>query len=1618
MSRRILALLLCIILIITACTKKDNTEVNQPAEVEKEYDEDKFELTALKSDKQGIDNSTSFQLVSKDNISKNYVKKNLQIVPEKEFKIEEISNTVFNIIPLNSLENDKIYQVKLNDEPYEYSWAFQTKKEFKVESTIPGNDSNYVPVHSGIEMYFSLGNLKDIDEYFEIVPEVEGRFIKNESSVIFAPEKLENNTKYTVTIKKGFGLDDGSEELKEDYVLSFKTEPDELAKIYFENPLINIAEGNVKAIGANINNQYNNEEFTINIYQYKSDDEFASDINKYAATGKFPEDVKNGSRLTNINTISQKPFVDTEFSYSSKALFELPGELKKGYYLLEFSVEGTSSYLFMQINDMMLYNAIFGEQILVYAIDSITSKGIKNAGVFLNGEKIGVTDENGALAINKKAEDYKTIFMRLEADGYNDFIYADGELFKYYYYRDMNYAAEYFRYIDTDRPVYMPTDTVNVWGFARRRHEGAVNKVRIDLVETYTGMAVDSKEADLTDIGTYETKFELKNAASGGLRIDVYDNDFQISSQYVEVRKYTKPLYTMSGELSKKVMYSGDDLTYKINADFFDGNPVPDLKVRVNTYGYGGYGFIDYSNKEEEVILSENGEKTFNINTAVSSMSWRPVTVNISSYNKEAEDMAVNLYDSFSVFPKHKMLEVDRNTDNPTTIDIMLHDLVIKDYNEDNIDLSSLRGNPLDGEVNVMITEYYYEKEKIGEHYDFINKVNQVIYDYKRVQNTVYWENINVVAGIANVQIPDFDKDRSYKIIASYYGDVNGTIEEEVNINGRFRPYNRLSYSLEKNDDKEYYRLNENVGMELLYDNAAVNDIDNDNLILLFARNGLVDYINFDSTKIQFPFKEDYISRVSIQGIYIKNGYMYPVDNYIAYDVTERQMYFDVATDKEEYKPGEEATFSIHAFDENKRPCVADINISVVDEAYFAVFEKNVNTLNDLYFGPYRYAWYPGVIKSYLSNVDPYTDGPSMAEMGGGGGNDNAFRDDFDDTTAFTSVTTDKDGKATVKFKLPDNLTSWRITYQGISDKLYVGSGKKNITVGLPFFVDLIMGEEYLKDDNINVSLRTFGISAVAGEEVEYSVSVVNKETGKKTDVNTKGVIGDYTNALLGKLDEGIYEIYVTAGSKNNKDAIKEEFSVVESYVYFNNTDYYKLTEQTVLDEVYSNPVITLFNESRSDFYNSLDLISSGGGRRIDQTVCSLIAKKYINDYFKTNIDFSEEEFRAKISEYESSVNQGYMGYKLLPYSEEDIEITVKLANLVDDEYLNTKFKVCFENTLKRTEDYNTDVSAALWGLSKYKEPVLLKIYDLLDNNESNLENRDKIYLSLALAELGDKKTANKYYKEFINGSSKSGDYLYYDNKQNDTDNYEITALLSVLGGKLKNFDTGDKLFRYIYNKPSKNTLSNFEQLIYIMNRDIMKLDEIKDLSGEVTVTADGTKKTYKLKLFDRESFAIAKDKIKDIKFSGIKGSIACKVDALGNKDDLDKNKSDEMSINISYELSGTASEQKEYNQSDLVTVTITPSIAPAVEYGSYEITYVVPSGFRYVRAGIEDYMAYVDGQKLTFYYHYDKDQPVRPIEFYMQAAQKGEYTVDYAVIKESLEAKLNYVDKTSLTIN
>ena len=242
---------LCALMILTSCNKQNNkineTNLSIDNNISNIVTSQSYELIALKSDKQGIELSSAFQLSSDKDIDKSFIKENLQIIPDIDYELKKVSSTIYNVIPSSGLENNKIYQVKLNNTNIPYSWAFQTKKQFSVENTIPTDKSSYVPINSGIEMYFNMSNFETIDEYFSISPQVEGKFLYNDKNVVFVPKDgLKDGKRYTVTIKKGFGVKDSSEELLEDFVFSFDVNSNNSEIPYHGEEIINIYDTNSK----------------------------------------------------------------------------------------------------------------------------------------------------------------------------------------------------------------------------------------------------------------------------------------------------------------------------------------------------------------------------------------------------------------------------------------------------------------------------------------------------------------------------------------------------------------------------------------------------------------------------------------------------------------------------------------------------------------------------------------------------------------------------------------------------------------------------------------------------------------------------------------------------------------------------------------------------------------------------------------------------------------------------------------------------------------------------------------------------------------------------------------------------------------------------------------------------------------------------------------------------------------------------------------------------------------------------------------------------------------------------------------------------------------------------
>lgn len=149
-----------------------------------------------------------------------------------------------------------------------------------------------------------------------------------------------------------------------------------------------------------------------------------------------------------------------------------------------------------------------------------------------------------------------------------------------------------------------------------------------------------------------------------------------------------------------------------------------------------------------------------------------------------------------------------------------------------------------------------------------------------------------------------------------------------------------------------------------------------------------------------------------------------------------RNLMVRVTADKKEYEPGDKATYTIRTSDSNGKPVSAEIALSVVDEAIYALSADNTADLFTSYWGPRE------------NQVQTQASAPE--ELSGGAyqrvSTVAPVRQRFEDTAYWNAfVATDASGEGRVSFEMPGNLTTWRSTARGITMDTKVGMDRASV---------------------------------------------------------------------------------------------------------------------------------------------------------------------------------------------------------------------------------------------------------------------------------------------------------------------------------------------------------------------------------------------------------------------------------------------------------------------------------------------------------------------------------------------------------------------------------------------
>ena len=232
-------------------------------------------------------------------------------------------------------------------------------------------------------------------------------------------------------------------------------------------------------------------------------------------------------------------------------------------------------------------------------------------------------------------------------------------------------------------------------------------------------------------------------------------------------------------------------------------------------------------------------------------------------------------------------------------------------------------------------------------------------------------------------------------------------------------------------------------------------------------------------------------------------------------------------TDSPVYRPGDTATVNIKATKAGKPLANSEITVMAVDRAVLDLIDYHVPNPIKFFYDEYNFRLRVsgGDSRAYL--MDPVT--YSIKNLQGGDEDDDKDEDerkDFRPTALFEpSIITDKDGNASVSFRVPDSLTTYRLTAFGVNGEL-LAIQENEFAVQNPINVQAVQPRRLRERDTAECGVILTNLDANS-HEVEVSVSIRSPKSNSPDD-ETMGLLTKAGSAFID--GETVHTVKVAGG--------------------------------------------------------------------------------------------------------------------------------------------------------------------------------------------------------------------------------------------------------------------------------------------------------------------------------------------------------------------------------------------------------------------------------------------------------------------------------------------------------
>lgn len=818
------------------------------------------------------------------------------------------------------------------------------------------------------------------------------------------------------------------------------------------------------------------------------------------STGTGAKRKKTVSISTKKNVYQMLPFEFRKFV-----------EEKSGTYELVFGEPDSPEYsMTVNLTRTGLLAKVSYDKLFVFAYDLKTGEPQSGAVIKVPMLKMsGRTDKDGICIFDGD-------FKRRDLNGFNsnfkifyekgqdrcmlqtknrDNMYVSGYFPRMWTDRGSEYEERYYRQmrdktlVYTDRGLYKPGEIVNIKGIRRIFEHDKWNTCAGDTVimkiENSRGEEIFKKTLKINKYGTFIAECSLAvNSPTGAYSINVSTKD-EYRRDYFRVEEFKPAEFSIDIYSDRQHVYFGEKPVVNISGRYMYGSPMSGDTVKWKAYlnrtyytpkGYEGYNFANYNSYGMEAVsegksqLDESGgirlESPIEPKNAYSGTYLLTYLATVKSASGMELTKEFNMY--YHPVKMFVGLKIDKwlyeSGEKP------LAKIAVIDPEGKKLSKKGLK-------LTIVNTKYMSAKK--------VTTSGRTYWENLTVNDTVEVKNVDVSNGEAFIFIEKRLKTGRYTATLSFEQDS--------------RIINASDYFYVCGDDEGYWWTSNDSYVEMMPDKKSGEYElgESAKIMIQSPYRNLKALITVEREKIYKQFITDIKSNaktisIPIDDIYAPNVYVSAflfkgrteagiVDDtvdlgkpYFGVGFTNLKVSYqhmkqnvEIKTEKTQYRPGETVNAEITVTGKGKTER-CEVSVAVVDLGILSLIGyENPDPLT---------FFYSNVIHevSSFTNAGDILGERNYGEKGenrGGDGGMTQFRTEFLPIVYYEGqLETDANGKAKISFKLPDNLTTFRINVVSCTTDRF-GSGYLDFTVNKPFMLNKSLPNFTRDDDSFTAGI-------------------------------------------------------------------------------------------------------------------------------------------------------------------------------------------------------------------------------------------------------------------------------------------------------------------------------------------------------------------------------------------------------------------------------------------------------------------------------------------------------------------------------------------------------------------